>query len=66
MYKANKSQLVSFQAFIVAEAYNRKSDWAAAVCQQVVINGDFTYLKDLKSYIHLTPNLLAEVVDRYV
>ncbi|XP_064618908.1 spatacsin-like isoform X2 [Lineus longissimus] len=54
-----------FEAFIVAEAYHRKSDWAAAVCQQVAINGDFTYLKDLKSFIHLTPNLLAEIVDRF-
>ncbi|XP_062566288.1 spatacsin-like [Saccostrea cucullata] len=50
------------EALIVSESYNRTGCWKHALCQNVVITGDFRYLQDLKRHIKLTPSLIKEVV----
>ena len=50
---------------MVAEGYGQQSDWAAAVNQQVVLNGNFKYLTDLKNHVNLTPAIITEVAERY-
>lgn len=50
------------QALIVSESYNRKSCWGHALCHNVLVNGDFRYLQELKRYVKLTNSLIQEVV----
>ncbi|XP_061172498.1 spatacsin-like [Saccostrea echinata] len=50
------------EALIVSESYNRTGCWRHALCHNVVINGDFRYLQELKRHIKLTSSLIKEVV----
>lgn len=59
----SSSNLTPFsEALIVSESYNRKSCWGHALCHNVLVNGDFRYLQELKRYVKLTNSLIQEVV----
>ena len=51
---------------MVAEGYGQQSDWAAAINQQVIMNGNLKYLSDLKNHVKLTPAIITEVAERYI
>ncbi|XP_064608291.1 spatacsin-like [Liolophura sinensis] len=53
------------EAYIVSDAYNRRTDWAAALCTNFLINGDMKYFTEFKNYVKLTPSLISETVERY-
>ncbi|XP_052830059.1 spatacsin isoform X2 [Octopus bimaculoides] len=53
------------EALIVSEAYNRNAVWSEALCNRIIIHGDFRYLQDLKAYIRLNPSLIIDTIDRY-
>ncbi|XP_050400907.1 spatacsin [Patella vulgata] len=50
---------------IVSEAYAKRCDWSAAIYNNVIINGDFRYLQDLKSHVQLKPALIQDAIERY-
>ena len=52
------------QAYIVAEAYGRRSEWPSALCQRVVVNGDWKYLNEFTVMIPLSEALFEEIVGR--
>ena len=49
---------------MVAEGYGQHGAWAAAINQQVALNGNFKYLTDLKRHVKLTPSMITEVAER--
>ncbi|KAK3097855.1 hypothetical protein FSP39_013855 [Pinctada imbricata] len=53
------------EALIVCESYNRRGNWADALCTNVLINGDFKYLQDYKTYFKLSPTLISEVFEKF-
>ncbi|CAE1307541.1 SPG11 [Acanthosepion pharaonis] len=53
------------EALVVSEAYNKTAVWGEALCNRLIIHGDFRYLQDLKAYIRLNPALIIDTIDRY-
>ncbi|GAB1610156.1 spatacsin-like isoform X1 [Argonauta hians] len=53
------------EALVVSEAYNRNAVWCEALCNRIIIHGDFRYLQDLKAYIRLNPSLIIDTIERY-
>ena len=54
-----------FQAFIVSEAYEKKSDWSQALFNQFILNNNEKYLSDFKAHIGISSSIVEEVANRY-
>lgn len=54
-----------WEAFIVSEAYDKKSDWPQALFNQFILNNNEKYFIDFKAHIQLSPNIIEEVSNRY-
>ena len=54
-----------WEAFIVSEAYNKKSDWPQALFTQFVLNNNDKYLSDFKTHLQINSNIIEEVSNRY-
>jgi spatacsin len=54
-----------WEAHIVSEAYNKKSEWPQALFNQFVLNGNDKYLADFKTHLQLNANMIEEVLNRY-
>jgi len=52
------------KAFIVSEAYEKKSDWPQVLLNQYVLSNNEKYLADFKMYIGLGNNLIEECANR--
>ncbi|CAG5132007.1 unnamed protein product, partial [Candidula unifasciata] len=69
----NRDQVAAFvnshgrfiEAMVVSDAYDRRADWAEAVYNNVVINGDMRYLQEMRLHVHITSALVEDVVKRY-
>lgn len=66
MLPFNVSCYYSLQSLLVAEAYKKRdvSLWVDAVYLQVVVNGNFSYLQDMRSALTLTNNLYVDVANK--
>lgn len=54
-----------WEAFIVSEAYDRKSDWPWALFNQFILNSNEKYLVDFKVHLQISSNIIEEVSNRY-
>lgn len=54
-----------YQAMVVSDAYDGRADWAEAIFNNVVINGDMRYLQEMRLHVHITSVLVEDVVKRY-
>lgn len=54
-----------WEAYIVSEAYKKKSEWPLALFNQFILNNNEKYLVDFKAHLQITPTLLEEVTNRY-
>ncbi|XP_019712775.1 spatacsin isoform X1 [Hippocampus comes] len=50
-----------YQVLVLSEAYGYSPDWAELVYQKAVLNGDFTYLDELKKLRPLTSGLFEDI-----
>ncbi|XP_059190874.1 spatacsin [Centropristis striata] len=50
-----------YQVFVVSEAYSYSPDWAEILYQKVILNGDFSYLEELKRHRPLTSSLFEDI-----
>lgn len=53
------------KAYIVSEAYDKKSDWSQALFNQFILNNNEKYLIDFKAHINISSNVIEETVNRY-
>ncbi|XP_076102993.1 spatacsin-like isoform X1 [Mytilus galloprovincialis] len=53
------------EALILSQSYGRRSCWSDALCHNVIMNGDFRYLKDFKQHLKLSPTQIKEAAERY-
>ncbi len=56
-----------FKAFIVSEAYDKKSDWTLwsfAIYNVFIVGNNEKYLLDFKGHIQLTTNIIEEVANK--
>lgn len=53
------------EAYIISEAYAKRDNWAAALCNNVINRGDMKYLQEFRSHLRLTPTLIQDAVERY-
>jgi hypothetical protein len=54
-----------WEAYIVSEAYNKKSEWPQALFNQFVLNSNEKYLVDFKTHLQLNGSMIEEVCNRY-
>nr|XP_046249674.1 spatacsin isoform X2 [Scatophagus argus] len=53
-----------YQVFVVSEAYSYSPDWAEILYQKVILNGDFSYLEELKHHRPLTSSLFEDIFEK--
>lgn len=53
-----------WEALIVSEAYEKKSDWPQALFNQFILNGNEKYLLDFKNHLQLGSSIIEEVANR--
>ncbi|RNA30860.1 spatacsin-like [Brachionus plicatilis] len=54
-----------WEAYIVAEAYDRMTDLSLALFNQFVMNNNVKYFQDFKTYLTINQNTVEEIVNRY-
>ncbi|XP_046337180.2 spatacsin-like isoform X1 [Haliotis rufescens] len=53
------------ESLIVSEAYGKRANWSEAIYYNIILNGDFRYLQDLRSHIRLTAPMIQEAINRF-
>lgn len=53
-----------WEAYIVSEAYEKKSDWSLALFNQFILNNNEKYFLDFKTHAQLNSNVIEEVSNR--
>ena len=46
---------------VVSDAYEHRSNWAEAIYNNVVVNGDLRYLQELKLHVLITATVIEDV-----
>lgn len=54
-----------WEAYIVSEAYEKKTDWSHALFNQYVLNNNEKYLNDFRAHIQLSSTLIEEIANRF-
>jgi spatacsin len=54
-----------WEAHIVSEAYNKKSEWPQALFNQFILRNNEKYLVDFKTHLQLNSTMIDEVSNRY-
>lgn len=54
-----------WEAYIVAEAYDRMTDLSLALFNQFIMNNNVKYYQDFKTYLTINQNTVEEIVNRY-